>query len=445
MKLRSSSSTLQGTLSTIAPCNSFNDNSAMSKALQNPLVLDVIFAQLDLSDLKVIRLVCREWGDVGAGLLGKRTVLNVNQLIRYDGSKLYQATPVHDTLLRSVIIRDEFDPSIPARRTDDVITQVFSSNVSQVTREVAFHVTLKKYATAFLNGLRSLKETSHIQHITILIRSRNRNLDKCRLQALRKLPIQHDLTSLKFQIHPRMRYWGSGIHSFQPLLQVLIDVSPSLTSLDVTASLCPSLEGCKSLKVLKFSFSNCNSFACPGFKLTTVTTMLTPVKDSLIELELSYADIHGNDSNSQGRNLDAPIMSNLTTLTLDAPYEYLIPDFFDVQHLPKLKNLSLRNQEIGGLTGLSIHLNLWKRHPGVESLSLKTHGYCMTGDKYGEQIVGLFPTVKKLELMLNPCENCVKELMESLQLWDLEEAKLVVRCENAASGVVGILRNMARC
>lgn len=238
--------------------------------------------------------MCREWGDVGAGLLGKRAFFHVNQLFRYNGSELYQVIPANDKLMRNLIIWDDFNPSVPSKKTASVITKLFSelsSNVREFTREIAFYITLKKFAIAFLNGLRTLKSTTKIQHISIFIQSTNPLVDKGRIQTLRKLPLQRNLTSITFEIPPPIQEGGSGIHAFQPLLQVLIDSAPKLTSLDVTASFL-SLEGCRNLKVLKFLFANCNHEECHNFKLASVATMLTSVKDSLIELELGYADVH---------------------------------------------------------------------------------------------------------------------------------------------------------
>lgn len=145
---------------------------------------------------------------------------------------------------------------------------------------------------------------------------------------------------------------------------------------------------------------------------------------------------------SQGRDLDLPVMTNLTSLVLNAPSEYLIHNFFDEGHFPKLKNLSFKNYYLG-LTQFSTHINLWKPHRGVQSFTLTTRSYCQPGDKFGEEIIRLFPTAKKLELRLNPCNYCVQEFIESFEPWGLEEIKLIVESENIAAGMAGILRIFA--
>ncbi|OXA47657.1 uncharacterized protein LOC110855629 [Folsomia candida] len=421
-----------------------DNNSATSKALRNPLVLDVVFAQLNNSDLKVARLVCREWGDVGASLLGKRAFLDINKIFQLKGTTLHLATPVHEKLTRKLVIKEKFDPSVPANRTDDVITNIFtelSFNLSEVTRDIEFYITLKKLAIAFLNGLRTLKSTQ-LQHISIYIHSTNWNVNKARIQSLQKLPVQQNLTSMKFEIPADTRKWGSGIHTFQPVLQVLIDSAPNLTSLDVTASFCPNLEGCKNLKVLKFCFENCNHGACRNFDVatTTVTTMLTPVRDSLIELELSY-DVHKSQIGDQVRNLDVPIMSNLISLTVNPGYVY-IREFFDEKHIPKLRNLTLRDQYYV-FADLSTHLNFWRQHRGVQFFVLQISGNYRINLQHGEQIVHLFPAVKKLDATVSINSNLAPEVMSPFHLWDLEEARLVVRNVCVASEMARVLKHVA--
>ncbi|OXA47656.1 uncharacterized protein LOC110855630 [Folsomia candida] len=448
MKLRSASSTRQGislqNLSTqdVPPNSAENNNSATSKALRNPLVLDVVFAQLNNSDLKAARLVCREWADVGASLLGKRAFLDINKIFQLKGTTLHLATPVHDKLTRSLIIRDRFHPSVPAKRTDDVITQIFtelSFNLSQVTREIKFYTTLKKLAIAFLDGLRTLKATQ-IQQISLYVYSTNWNVNNAQIQAIVKLPIQKNLTSLKFEIPSNIRKWGRGVHTFQPVLQVWIDSAPNLTSLDVTASFCPSLEGCKNLKVLKFCYENCNHMSCRNFDIVdcTVTTMLTPVKDSLTELEFSF-DVRR--SGDQIRNIDVPIMSNLISLTVNPGYVY-IQEFFDEKHFPKLRNLTLRDQYYV-FVELSTHLNFWKQYRRVESFVLQTSGNYRINLQDVERIVHLFPAVKKLDVTVSVNSNLATAVMIPFRRWDLEEARLVVRNVCVATELARVLRYVA--
>lgn len=144
---------------------------------------------------------------------------------------------------------------------------------------------------------------------------------------------------------------------------------------------------------------------------------------------------------SQGQNLDVPVMSNLISLTVNAEYKH-IQDFFDEEHFPKLNNLSLKDQYCG-LADLSTHLDLWKQHRGVQSLALTTRCNYRIMSECGEKVVQLFPAVKKLDLTLIAYGNFVNDVMTPLNLWDLEETKLVLWQACLASTVVGVLRDMA--
>ncbi|XP_021961745.2 uncharacterized protein LOC110857459 isoform X1 [Folsomia candida] len=317
MKLRSSSSRevkISQNFDSQGGDESAVDNmNPTSKALRNPLILDLILAHLsDLTDLKRARLVCRNWAEVGASLLGKRTALNVNKLIRYDeGSKMYLVTPVAANLMRRISMLDKCDPSVPHNKVANVITKVFAE-LGQCTREIHCEVTYIKFVTAFFNGLRKLKKSkTNIQHISVTVWVIALSLGKEGYPTFtNKLPVQTNLTSIEFQLYDRI---GGGSYAFKPLLQILLDSAPNLTSLKVCWPFYPNLQGCKNLKVFKFDLVWCAAFNVPD-KVAAIG-ILAQVKDTLIDLELgSIAD--DTVDLPQSQTLDVPVMSKVVSVTI---------------------------------------------------------------------------------------------------------------------------------
>ncbi|OXA48720.1 hypothetical protein Fcan01_16264 [Folsomia candida] len=174
-----------------------NDNvvattSAMSKALMNPLILDKIFHNLNVPDLKSCRLVSHAWADHGAALLGNRSYFNVNELVYYNsGSKLCLSTPlINEKLVRRLKFYDG--------------TKLFGQEYQGVE--------------VITNGLRMV-ESKEIQYVRLKLE----------------------------------KYQACGDSK---ILQRLLDSAPNLTILDVFASSFPDLERCRNLKSLKFILEN---------------------------------------------------------------------------------------------------------------------------------------------------------------------------------------------
>lgn len=71
-------------------------------------ILDKIFHNLNVPDLKSCRLVSHAWADHGAALLGNRSYFNVNELVYYNsGSKLCLSTPlINEKLVRRLKFYD---------------------------------------------------------------------------------------------------------------------------------------------------------------------------------------------------------------------------------------------------------------------------------------------------------------------------------------------------
>ncbi|XP_035713733.1 uncharacterized protein LOC118438087 isoform X2 [Folsomia candida] len=394
--------------------NSVDKNEAMSKVFENPLILDIILAQLNRFDLKTSRLVCREWGDVGATILGKSSILRVSHLFRYYESKLYQVTPLHQKLKQHLIIYSDFDPSIPLNKKADVIIKLLTQ-VFQDPREIAIRASEKTTVTDFFNAI-SMMTSTRIQSIFIDTVSYG---DEIRPQMDLKIPAQPSLTSLSFKVYSNVA--PNNPIEFQPFLQLLIDSAPNLNSLDIWTSFYPNLEKCRNLKVLKFSFNHCYDAPYPSFSLADVVRMLVQVKDSVTEMKLSY----DNGVVYIPQNCNVPVMSKLTSLAIHAVNVYKIRDFFDEDHFPKLKNFSLRNNSVD--LRMSTHLTLWKRHRGVESLTLTIDRPWWEDDLAG-QIIHLFPAVKKFDLKIKvSCRISIHEvgrMMAAFQVWDLEKVDI---------------------
>lgn len=92
-------------------------------------------------------------------------------------------------------------------------------------------------------------------------------------------------------------------------------------------------------------------------------------------------------------------MSKLTTLFIHDINAYQIFDFFDDDHLPKLKSLSVHHGE--GKAPLSSHLNLWRRHKGVQSLALTLNFLASEEEDFAGKMVDVFPAVKEFELVMS--------------------------------------------
>lgn len=92
-------------------------------------------------------------------------------------------------------------------------------------------------------------------------------------------------------------------------------------------------------------------------------------------------------------------MSQLTRPSIHTMDVYQILDFYDEAHFPKLKTLSFHHK-YWWRTSLLSHLNLWRRHIGVQSLSLNGDSIRWVGE-FGGKIVTLFPAVKQFDFIVN--------------------------------------------
>ncbi|OXA44069.1 Lysosomal alpha-glucosidase [Folsomia candida] len=302
-------------------------NSAMSKALTNPLVLDLIFGNLGLPDLKTSRLVCREWNDVGATFLGKRALLQVNKLFSYEGSEPAKMTTVNEKLIRRLLISEKFDSSIPTNKKTEVMIRALThvEKVSELTSEIKFLVTQKEFISAFLEGIRLLGSTK-IEHVGIFRFWRGHSVNTIPAQEYQKLPPQSSLTSLKFEALSDFQHDGN---EFRPLIQIWLDCAPNLTSLDIATTFYPNLDGCTSLKVLKFKLVKCYN---EHYRHLNVTMMLSQVKNSLIKLELDHS-MHNYVASEQIQTAEeVPVMSELTSLAIHAVDVYKIGIGFEAEY-----------------------------------------------------------------------------------------------------------------
>ncbi|OXA47712.1 hypothetical protein Fcan01_17966 [Folsomia candida] len=414
----------------------------MMEALTNPVILEHIFSKLSLSDLKTSRLVCREWDDVAASLLGRSTFLNVNKVFPFDPANLYEMvrngsihemfrnasinemprnagnaiTSVNDKLKQCLLISDHRQSLIPTDNRFNIFTQMMTQtqDISQVIREIKlFFVSQKQFAVSFLKWIAVLKITS-IQHVSISISEKARILqDEDPVQEYPKLPIQANLTSIKFTCPDAKQ---EILPVYETFFQILIDSAPNLTSLDITGIFYPNLERSKKLEVLEFRFHHWSHSAPTKLDLTILANILAQVKDSLTELKFGYI---GNE------NIDLLVR---------------IRNFLDETHLPKLKNLTFSKSGYGN----SIYSNLWQRHRGVQYVNV-TWSLNSPGE-FGKTVVQLFPAVKKFDFTLWSCggnliQN-INNILEPLAMWDLKEANVVVHRVEESSVLVEIVKNM---
>ncbi|XP_035711734.1 uncharacterized protein LOC118437065 [Folsomia candida] len=201
--------------------DSFNNNNAVTKVLRNPLILNLIFARLSVPDLKSSRLVCHDWLDISTGFLAKRTSLHVNKLFRYDdSSKLVDLAPVNDKLVQRIRFCNNFLPSVPTNKTNEVISD----------------------AVRMLNFAR-------VRHITVFITNNNVVTGSSVVRACQKLPILPNLTSLKFKVNPYVTHGTLQVLNAAHLLNLFVDAGPNLTSLNVAGALYPNLGGVKTSKL----------------------------------------------------------------------------------------------------------------------------------------------------------------------------------------------------
>ncbi|OXA46164.1 uncharacterized protein LOC110856641 [Folsomia candida] len=449
LNLQSNSSRKQGNFrNSRKRCSLYSDkvptNAAISEALRNPLILEAIFGKLTLPALKRARLVCHDWNDVAGTLLGKRAYLHVNKVVSFkSAATLSEVTPVHDEVIRRLLISYKFAPSVPAEQKALVVTNALSSVAqkgSQSTREIKFRVAEKEFIPAFLEGIRLFGATK-IEKIYLSNIWPPRNDYAIPAQTYQKLPPQDHLTFIKFKIFiqdepPR----AFGPYEFQPFLQIWIDAATNLTSLDVTTNFYPNLEGCKNLKFLRYKFVRMASYYgwYPDLDFAKVAKMLGQVKDSLIELELEHT-ILGATGEIQTL-AEVPVLSKLTRLAIPSINIYRIRDFFDHDHLPKLKSVSVNERIMP--SSLLCHLNLWQRHTGVRSLSLDL--CTLGGTDYAEEFVDVFPAVKEFhlraEVSFHTTLSDINEILGPWQKWDLERVKVHVKLFGDFSLLVDILK-----
>lgn len=139
-------------------------------------------------------------------------------------------------------------------------------------------------------------------------------------------------------------------------------------------------------------------------------------------------------------------MSELSSLTIISINWFSIHNFFDEYHLPKLKNLNLEKTYLE--YSLLNHLNVWQRHRGVQSLTVKAIDIDNTHREFSRKIAQLFPTIKKFYFTIgffaDYLVNEISPMMEPFQVWDLEESKVVVHYAKKSSLLVECLKSMAK-
>lgn len=230
--------------------------------------------------------MCHEWNHVAASLLRRRASLNIHRIL-YETSSLDQMILVNDKLKRRLLILDSFPLYKPTYRPINVSTPRVhyfpnNPNTPQVTK---FLEAQKKLVITFLEGIASLKSTN-IQQVSIVIL---RNLVILRyvdeIEGYPKLPIQANLTSIKFTAYPLRP--AESFHVFGIFFQLLVDSAPNLSCLDISGTLYPNLGESKKLKVLELRFEQCYH-GSTELNLTNLTRVLGQVKDSLTELKFHY-------------------------------------------------------------------------------------------------------------------------------------------------------------
>ncbi|XP_021959742.1 uncharacterized protein LOC110855641 [Folsomia candida] len=407
-------------------------------ALKNPVILNKILEHLSLPDLKTSRLVCREWDDVGASLLGKRAYLIINQLFCYDGSNLSQMTCVNEKLKRRLLIFGVSQPFIPGDTSVEVFTQMITQ-IPQVTNEIKFHVTQRKFAVAFLERMALLKPTN-IQHVSIFFCPHLRTLTVDHLASeYPQLLVQANLTSIKFQ--PGQHRLEDGHPVYETFLQALIDSAPNLTSLNVLGTFYPNLERSKKLNVLEFNLSRWHAGTPSKLDLAALTRMLAQVKDSLIRFKFHCS---GRNIVTEERNLSFPVLAKLSSIAFLDVNLLTIHDCFGEYYLPKLQNFTITNR---GECNLLTDINLWRPHRGVKSLTVDARNWPDTHEEFSTMIVQLFPGIKKfnftISLNAEKLLDKIKSRMSPFEIWDLEEVTVVAKRAKETTLVVELLKNMA--
>ncbi|XP_035712185.1 uncharacterized protein LOC118437343 isoform X2 [Folsomia candida] len=339
--------------------------------------------------------------------------------------------------MRCLLISDKFDPSIRSKKEEIQVITKSLTQVSELTREIKLVAAQKEFIPAFLEGIRTLGSTK-VQRVDII----SDKLYKIPAEACRKLPPQPSLTSLGVNLLPKGLPPRTSSYQQEFLVKILLEAAPNLTTLDVAASLYPNLEGCKSLKVLKFECMAHLMDYRRNRNLAKLTDMLAHVKDSLIELELNIWESTEKMKSVTG----GPVMSKLTTLSIHPTDANEILDFFDEDHFPKLK--TLRVHDIGGDSSFLSFLNLWRRHSGVQSLALTMNSFEGWEDmEFGEKIVDLFPTVKEFKLALEDIHftaiPAVSNIIEPFKTWDLEGVSVHVDGVTQTSVLVDVLKAMS--
>ncbi|XP_021967654.2 uncharacterized protein LOC110862746 [Folsomia candida] len=437
-------------------CSQIGDESAMentswtSIALRNPLILDQILAQLDITELKKARLVCRSWREIGGSLLGKRTMLCISKLFYYDGCKLC-VTPVASNLMRRITIptHHKFDDSIPTRKKPNVIIKVFKDLAHQLqfTREIIFHVHQRKSENAFITGLR--RNLKNIQHISLQVgwdRYKPSPSSGVSPAYTKNLAVLTKLTSINFVL-------GEIIDTYpaHSLLQFLIDSAPNLKYLKGRSWLYPSLERCKNLKMLHFQ-NTVPSTSPTDVNLIGAIKMLGHVKDSLIEMVLLCPNGRDTvvDMSQLNQSLDLPVMSKLTSLSIRPAAEFMFHDFFNEDYLPVLTTVLLQVKHTSDRLNVSAYLNLWKGHRGIKyfRLELEEEWQNVGANVIGRKIVRVFPSVTKFDLRAWLGEDIViqaiEQMMTPYQKWELEDVSVTGDHVTKSSVLVAVLKNVVR-
>ncbi|XP_035715594.1 uncharacterized protein LOC118438882 [Folsomia candida] len=403
--------------------------SLLRKAIMNPVILDKIFSHLDFLTLKnSVRSVCTVWADVGATLIGRRG--------RIVFSDLGGMTSFNPNLARNIYLNLTSACCCCVRnckcqsKNPACFSVIVMPEVSKILARLEIY-------TDNVYGPR-LNETwtgyNFRNRLSILVEKWG---DDDLMGAPRFLPLPN-LRSLSFQGRdslPNKENSAGEVTIFQGIL----NSTPNLEEVAITANFYPDFAPCTKLKILKYK-SICGQTSGKSADKFPLSEMLAKCPNSLEKFTLGvWEEPVGQCVPVANSEILSFGLLNLSHLVIKAAELYEIED---ISRLPKLTHLTLKTVTYG-VSMSKMFQNYHSRHKGITRLELE---FMPSEDEQdtqaAEKIVKLFPGVTQFKINLDGAQNLAKT-MRPFRAWRLASGEVNIEEVKSADVVAAVLEGLA--
>ncbi|OXA54844.1 hypothetical protein Fcan01_10222 [Folsomia candida] len=460
------------------------DMHASTKALMNPLVLNLVFSYMDAPTLKSARSVCTLWADLGAAFLGEQVTVTfrTEHCCRKKTSKSSkELASLHPKLARSILLIMFPSPcgwvSLPKNLT---------TNLPQISNHIVILDVMM--ISKFIPTLEQMWRTHHFPNLglltltVILIKVDHRDTSEDEddnsghfivdednhghfahsidqddeesddaveiVVVAPKIPQFLTLPNLRsLKIVVREQNENGQDDGISSICQRLLNSAPNILHVDIDASFYPDFTPCEKLKVLSYTFvqyfddwAEADEFV----DTSELAGMLDTCRNSLSGLSLSCP--HDWENFAPGTFV---LPSSPTLMVMHIEEMYPLGNFLHRVNLPNLTHVTFSgyNRNCMGLTHIFKNFDL--PHERITSLTVEVfYTYVEADVETAAKIVRLFPSVKKFRLKLTICvdndedEPNVTEMLQSFATWDLTSGSVEIESDKDTTDVMAVLRGL---